>query len=137
MPADRDGPPSPTPLPFVVAVGLFVAIAILAFVFLREDSAERIVRPHQINRLDDRTVALVLDSTRLCAEVIRVQVDLVDDAVYLEAIVDDSTCAPDETGTGQVLDVVLPESIDDRRLLPGVGRLQLPCDSGGRCRAEQ
>lgn len=122
-------------LPFVVALIGFVIVAALAFVFLRaDDAALELVQPDDLRRVGDNAVAaeVTLDH---CGALERAQVDQTDDdVVFVEVVVrrnvEPCSMAFDVT-------IVLPEPIDGRRIVGGVGRLQLPCASDGRCAVDQ
>ena len=123
--------------PFIVAFIGFVIVAVAAFYFLREDGDLSIVRPVRVAVVDDTTVRFAIPVPEDCADVVRVQVDLSDsERVFVEAIVDDSGCS----GGPEVevdLQVLLPQPIDGRRRAPPVGRVEIPCDPSGTCRADR
>lgn len=124
--------------PFVVAFVGFVIVAALAFFFLREDGDLSIVRPVRVAVVDDTTARFAIPVPEDCAEVVRVQVDLSDSQrVFVEAIVDDSGCGGGPDVVETELTVLLPQPIDDRQVVPGVGRVELPCDPSGTCQADQ
>lgn len=140
-PGDIRNTRAPDARPFVVAFIGFVIVAVVAFVYLREDDDLEIVRPDRVQVIDDETIRFVVLVPSSCSEVERVQVDLSDgQRVFVEAIVDLSDCADqpsDPDGDRRELTVELPQPIDDRQVVPGVGRVELPCDPSGTCRAEQ
>ena len=142
-----DGPPgteeparAPNAVPFVVALVVFTVVAVLGFVYLRQDSDLTAVRPDAIEVLDvagdDMIEVTVLDRPG-CETVERVQVDLDVDRIFVEVVLTpDEGCseAPDHDLTAVVL---LPEPIDGREVVPGFGRFWIPCDSDLRCRPDR
>lgn len=122
-----------SPVPFVIALVGFVIVAVLALVFLRPDNSGQLVRPDRLDAIDDDTVRAVALDRSPCEVVRRAQVDMADEAVFVELVVDEvegDVCA------AQVVDVEaeidLPDAIGDRPLRAGVGRTQLPCTGDGR-----
>lgn len=130
------GEPAINPAPFVIAVVVFVVVAVLAFVFLREDGSERLLRPDAFDVVGEETLETTIGGGDGCVELLRAQVDTSDDdRVFVELVVEDTEC---EAGgdDGRLVTIVLPEPIDDRRVLGGVGRVELPCDPSGTCQAD-
>ena len=126
---DFEGPGGPNPVPFLVAFVGFVVVAVLAFVYLREDPGQ-LLRPERVTAVDDDTVRAVAADRPACERVLRAQVDMAEEAVFLEFVVeDDGDCAGDRAPFAA--EVTLPEPIDDRPLRPGVGRFQIPCRGQG------
>jgi len=123
-----DPPPRQvSPVPFVVALVGFVVVAGLAFAFLRSDDEGRLVRPDRLTETGPDTVrATVLDQPG-CGRVARAQVDLSETEVRIELVAVDAEGPCSDLAVDLVAEITLPEPIDGRRLLPGVGRLQLPC----------
>jgi hypothetical protein len=128
---DEPGTASPaqlSPVPFVVALVGFAIVAVLALTFLRTDDEGELVRPDRLSEVDDDTIRAVALTQSDCGTVRRAQVDLAEGEVFVELVVVD---ADSTSCTGGVVDIVaeitLPEPIDGRRLVAGVGRLQLPC----------
>jgi hypothetical protein len=116
-----------SPVPFVAALVGFVVIAGLAFAFLRSDDEGRLVRPDRLTETGpDAIRATVLDQPG-CGRVERAQVDLGETEVRVELVAVDAEGPCSDVAVELVADITLPEPIDGRRLLPGVGRLQLPC----------
>ncbi len=125
------------PLPFVVALVAFLVVATLAFFFLRENDDFTIVRPERIGVIGPETLRFAV-AVPTCGIVERAQVDLSDtQRIFVEVIVDQSGCRGDQTDDQTQLTVTLPQAIDGRQVVPGIGRVELPCDSDGRCAAEQ
>ncbi len=126
-------------VPFVVALIGFVVVAVLAFVFLREDASLRAFQPDDVRIVDDATV-LATGLFGPCATIERAQVDFDDDTVFVELIARDlpgCDCDDDCSEEAYELEVVLTEPVGDRRVVPGIGRIELPCDPSGRCAVEQ
>lgn len=129
----------PDARPFVVAFIGFVIVAVAAFFFLKEDDDLTIARPERVAVIDDTTIRFSIPVPSSCGVVDRAQADVSDsERVFVEAIVDLSACAGgDQTDDLTQLTVTLPQPIDDRQVVPGVGRVELPCDPSGRCGPEQ
>lgn len=122
---DSDGATSA--VPFVVAAVGFVIVAVLAFVYLREDDELEILRPDAIEAIDDRTVRAVVDDVPTCDVVERAQVDLSDnETVFVELVVRPGTDCSRSTGP-VVAEITVPRPIDGRRIAPGVGRVEIAC----------
>lgn len=133
---DEPPPPGPdrmSPLPFVVALVSFVVIAVLAIVFLRPDDEGQLVRPDRLAAVDDDTIRAVAIDRPRCLTVDRAQVDLGETTVHVELVVVDDACgdATDRDTVDLVAEITLPEPVGDRRVLAGVGRLELPCSGQG------
>ncbi|HEU5083703.1 MAG TPA: hypothetical protein VFU14_10210 [Acidimicrobiales bacterium] len=127
-PADETRPDRLSPVPFVVALIGFVVVAVLAFVFLRADDSGVLVRPDRLTVAGDDVIRAVALGQPDCARVERAQVDLAEDAVFVELVLAEGECA----GTTDVVaEITLPEPVGDRRLVSGVGRLRLPCSGEG------
>ncbi len=127
------------PLPFVVALVGFLIVATLAFLFLRDDGSLQAFQPDEVTVIDDETV-VVTGLFGPCKRIERAQIDSDDDTVFVELVagdLGDCDCNDDCSEEAYELEIVLPEPVDDRRVVPGVGRRQLPCDPSGRCAAEQ
>ena len=126
--------------PFVVALVGFVIVAVAAFFFLREDDDLTVVRPDSLSLLavaGDNVVELTAEGRPACEQVERVQVDSDDDTIFLELVVKETDgCESNAVGPLTVT-VTLPEAVDDRRVVPGVGRRHIPCDVDGDCRPGQ
>ena len=124
--------------PFVIALVGFLIVAVAAFFFLREDAELHVFPPDAVERLDDDTVR----ATGLfgpCEAIERAQVDFDDDTVFVELVardLGDCDCDDDCAESEYELRILLPEPIDGRRLVPGIGRLELPC-TDSTCRADQ
>jgi hypothetical protein len=124
--------PDPTPrqlspVPFLIALVGFVVIAVLAFVFLRTDDEGRLVRPDRLTPLAEDTIRVTALDEPGCGHVDRAQVDLSETAVRVELVVIDAEGPCSDVAVDLVAEITLPEPIDDRELLPGVGRIHLPC----------
>ncbi len=138
-PGDVRNTQPPDARPFVVALIGFVIVAVAAFVFLREDGDLRAIQPDEVSVVDGETVR----ATGLfgpCEQIERAQVDSDDDTVFVEVVagaLDGCDCTDDCSEESYDLEISLPEPIGDRRVVPGVGRVELPCDSSGRCGPEQ
>lgn len=125
--APGDLRPALSPVPFVVALVGFLVVAVLALVFLRSDDEGRLVRPDRLIETGTDTVrATALDQPG-CGRVERAQVDLSETEVRIELVAVDAEGPCSDVAVDLVAEITLPEPIDDRRLLPGVGRVQLPC----------
>ena len=137
---DSDGPGPPNPAPFLVALVGFVIVAVLAFVYLREDADLTTVRPDDIEVLEvagDDMIEVTATGQPGCQTVERVQVDLGEDTVRVEMVlgpVEGCVEAPDQD---LVAIALLPEPIGDREVVPGFGRFPLPCDSDLRCNPDR
>ena len=114
-------------MPFLVALVGFVVIAALAFAFLRTDDEGRLVRPDRLTPLGDDTIRATALEEPGCGRVERAQVDLSETAVRVELVVVDAEGPCSDVAVDLVAEITLPEPIEDRELLPGVGRVQLPC----------
>ena len=124
--------------PFVIALVGFVIVAVAAFFFLREDGDLRVVLPDSVSRIDDRTVRVEVSGLAPCSEIVRVQVDATeDDTVFVEAVVRDGDDTCGDAGPPGAVIAELPEPIGDRRVIPGVGRVHVPCGPDGECSADQ
>lgn len=127
--ADRD---TVDARPFAVAAVIFVVIAVVALVFLRDDDGLVVVHPDRFERIDDTTVRAVASTyeTTGCEVIERVQVGLDDDTVFVEFVVATTDAcvggAPELAAT-----ITLPEPHDERRLVGGAGRRELPCGRDG------
>lgn len=140
---DEPGPDRATqlsPVPFVVALVGFVIVAVLALVFLRADNSGELVRPDRLDAVGDATVRAVAFERPPCEEVLRAQVDMADEAVFVELVVDEVDGQDCASGLVDVeAEIDLPDAIGDRPLRAGVGRTQLPCTGAGtqvRCAPE-
>ena len=113
-------------MPFVVALVGVVVLGALAYLYLRDDPGE-LVRPERLTAVGDREVRAVASDRAPCERVIRAQVDLAEEAVFLELVVERTA----EECTAEAVDleaeITLPEAIDGRDLRAGVGRYQIPC----------
>lgn len=117
----------PNPVPFLIALAGFLVLAVLAFVYLREDRSSELVRPDRLSVVDDDTIRAVALERSPCERITRVQVDLAEDAIFVEFVVEERGGACTEVLAPLEAEVTLPEPVDDRDLRPGVGRLQIPC----------
>ena len=139
-PDAEDLPPTVNPVPFLVALAAFAVVAVLAFVFLRADDDLTTVRPDRVEALDvatDDFVEAVARDRPGCERLERAQVDLDRETIFVELVVTaDEGCveAPEQD---LVATLELPEPIDGRRVVPGLGRFRLPCDADGHCRPER
>jgi hypothetical protein len=113
-------------VPFLVALGVVVVAAALAYVYLREDPGE-LIRPDRLTAIGDDRVRAVVTDRGPCDRILRAQVDLAEEAVFVELVVERSEdgCAGRASTSG--IDITLPEPIGDRDLRPGIGRHQIPC----------
>ena len=134
---DEEPVRTPNPVPFVVALIVFTVVAVVGFVYLREDAGLTAVRPDAVEVLDvagDDMIEVTVHDRPGCETVERVQVDLDVDRIFVEVVLTpDEGCveAPDDDLTAVV---VLPEPIDGREVVPGFGRFRIPCDPDLRCR---
>ncbi len=131
---EEPAPPTTNPLPFVIALVVFLIVAGLAFVFLREDAPGRLAAPDAIQVVGPDTVRLRYDGPFPdgYGDIVQVGYAVGDDAVYVEVVVDDHGC-PDDTDCGApttslTADLVLPEPIAGRPVRPGTGRTLADCD---------
>ena len=139
-PDAEDLPPSVNPLPFLLALGAFAVVAVLAFVYLRADDDLTTVRPDRVEALDagtDDLVEAVARDRPGCERLERAQVDLDRDTIFVELVVTDIEGCADAPDRDMVATLELPEPIDGRRVVPGLGRFRLPCDTDGRCRPDR
>ncbi len=116
-------------VPFLIAFALFVLVAGWAFLNLRDDAGLVLLAPDGFEVIDDDTFRVVGERPGgECAELRRVQVDMAKDRIYTEMVIApaDDCIAPTIIAT-----VTLPQSIADRRLVPGAGRFPLPCERVG------
>jgi hypothetical protein len=135
---DVDEPSEPAPsttnaAPFTIALVVVSFLVVVAIVFLREGDTEQGLFPEEVDSVDDETVraTVVLDGCRVLE---RAQVDYDDERVYVEFVSvpsDDAGCEtlPEREA---LVEVELPRPIEDREVVPGFGRFQLPC-SDQRC----
>jgi len=138
---DTDGPAPTSALPFLLSLGVVVVVGVLAVVFLRSDDEGRLVRPDRLAVVDERTVRAVAAEQPACERIERAQVDGDDDRVFVELVAVPVDGCTDDGGRVDVeAEVVLPEAIGDRDVVPGVGRTRLPCTGEGdrvRCEPER
>jgi len=128
-PPPRD-PPALSPVPIVIALVVVFAIAVLASVFLRADDEGALVRPDRLTVTGDDTIQVVAADQPDCGIVERAQVDLAQDRIFVELVVVGADGPCPDVVTDIVVDITLPQPVGDRRLVPGVGRLRLPCTGG-------
>ena len=114
-------------MPFLVALAIVVVAGAVAYVYLREDPGE-LVRPDRLTAVGDDEIRAVVTDRGPCDRILRAQVDLAEDAVFVELVVDRSEGDCGVRASTSTIDITLPEPIGDRDLRPGVGRLQIPCD---------
>lgn len=129
-PGDEPRPLNPAPMvAALVVVGVLVA---LGYVFLRPDNSGHLVRPDDLRTVDDDTIRVVAFDRPVCEEVLRAQVDMGEEAVFVELVADERPGSPcgEETLTIEA-EIDLPRPIDDRPLRAGVGRFQIPCVDDG------
>lgn len=127
--ADRD---TVDARPFAVAAVIFVVLAVVALVFLDDDDDLVVVHPDRFERIDDTTVHAVASTyeTTGCEVIERVQVGLDDDTVFVEFVVG-STDSCVSVVSDLAATITLPEPLDERRLVGGAGRRELPCARDG------
>jgi len=130
-PSPERSEPAPTAVPFALALAIVGLAGVLAFALLRGEDEGRLVRPEQLDATGESTVQAVVADLPACDRLLRAQVDLADDEVFVELVaVEDEGC--DERGTREVVaEVTLPQPVGDRALVSGVGRLRLPCTGRG------
>lgn len=119
----------PNPVPFLIALAGFVVIAVLAFVFLRPEDDGELVRPDRFSVVDHDTIRAFATEASPCRRIDRAQVDLGEDEIFVEFVVKGED--PDCDVSVLEADITLPEPVDDRELRPGVGRLEIPCETRG------
>lgn len=121
----------PNPLPFLVALVGFVVIAVLAFVYLRPDDEGELVRTDRLTIVADDTIRAVAPERSTCERISRAQVDLAEEAIFVELVV--QRAGEDCRGGVTTLEaeITLPEPVADRDLRPGIGRFEIPCNGSG------
>ncbi len=131
---DGDGTSATNPLPFVIALVGFLIVAVLAFVYLRDDEAGRLASPDSIQVVGPDTVRLRYDGPFPdgYADISQVGYAMGDDVIYVELVIDDHGC-PDGTDCGAptdsvTADLVLPEPVAGRDVRHGTGRTLADCD---------
>jgi hypothetical protein len=129
---DADEPRELNPAPFVVALVLVAVLAVLGYLFLRPDDSGELARPDRLEPVDDDTIRVVAFDRPVCEEVLRAQVDMAEEAVFVELVVDEREGSPcgDQTGAIEA-EITLPAALDGRPLRAGVGRFQIPCVDDG------
>ena len=115
-----------SPMPFVVALAIVVLAGGLAYLFLREDPGE-LVRPDRVTAIGDDRVRAVMTDRSPCERVLRAQVDLGEDVVFVELVVERTADQCVAEVIDRAVEITLPEPIGDRDVRPGVGRYHLPC----------
>ena len=126
----EDPDPAPaqqlSPVPFAVALLVVVIAGAFAYFSLREDPGE-LVRPDRLTAIGDDEVRAEVHDRGACDRILRAQVDLADEVVFVELVVERSEedCSVRAFTSG--IDITLPEPIGDRELRAGVGRYQIPC----------
>jgi hypothetical protein len=113
-------------VPFLVALAIVIVAGGLAYLFLREDPGD-LVRPDRLSTSGASTVRAVASERSPCDRVVRAQVDLAEDAVFVELVVEGTTDDCMDAVVPLEAHITLPEPIGDRRLRAGVGRYQIPC----------
>ena len=118
-------------MPFLIALAGFIVTAVLAFVYLRPDDDGELVRPERLTVVDDDTIRAVAPDRSTCERISRAQVDLAEDAIFVEFVVqrDEQDCRGGLTALEA--EITIPEPVADRDLRPGVGRLEIPCSGSG------
>jgi len=129
-PDDRE-PPAQSAAPFVVALVLVAVLVGLALVFLRSDDTGELVRPERLAAVDADTVRATAFDVPACWDVERAQVDYDDDRILLELVAVPRCADGDDEVVDVVAEVDLPQPIEDRGLVAGVGRTRLPCTGVG------
>ena len=128
----------PDPKPFVIAFIGFVVVAVLAYVFLRDDSPGRLVEPDRIDVVGDDTIRVRYAGPfpEGDAEVLQIGYALGDDVVFVELVIVDRPCAGECPEGPRVLDarLVLPEPVGDREVRTGTGRVLADCTGSERDR---
>lgn len=130
--------PAATPLPFVAAMVVVGIVVVLAFVFVRSDDEGRVVRPDRIAVVDGDTVVATAADQPVCERIERAQYDLDETQIYLELVAvevdgcDDAGDGGTDERTDLEVEIDLGVDIDDRELVPGAGRTQVPCTGTGR-----
>ncbi len=126
-------PSTTNPAPFVIAFVIVSILVVVSFLFFREGDEEQGQFPDEVDAVDDDTVraVAVLEGCRVLD---RAQVDYDDEQVYVELVSVPADAAGCETFPEReiVAEIELPRPIEDRDVVPGYGRFQLPC-SDGRC----
>ncbi len=127
----EDGPPQLSRTPLLVALVLVATVIVAAAVFLRADDEGELLRPDRLTAVDDDRIRAVALEQPSCVVLRRAQVDLGQSTIYVELVVSDLEPTCPDPDADLIVDITLPEPIDDRRLIAGVGRLQLPCEARG------
>lgn len=145
-PGDIRSTTPPNPLPFLLALGGFVLVVVVVYLFVWEDDRGRLVAPDRIDVVAEDVVRLdVLGPFEEgIATVTQVGYALGEDEIFVEVVVDEGSCAggaacaaSDEQLTAEL---VLPEPVDGRDVRAGTGRALADCDdagSGFRCVADR
>lgn len=130
----------PNAVPFVVALVVFTVVAVLGFLYLREDADLTAVRPDRVEVLDvagdDMIEVAVLDRPG-CETVERVQVDLDVERIFVEVVLTTIDGCVEAPGHDLTAVALLPEPVDGREVVPGFGRFRIPCDPDLRCRPDR
>lgn len=117
--------------PFLVALIGCTVIAVLAYVFLREDPVGGLVAPTSIRVEGPETVVVHADGPfDGVAEIVQVGYAMGDEEIFLELIVDVDDCDDCLVSESVTATVTLPADVDGRRVRAGTGRALLECTTG-------
>lgn len=125
---DQEPPSTLNAAPFAIALVVVSFVVVVSLVFFREGDTEQGVFPEEVDAVDDDTV-LATVIIEPCRVLERAQVDYDDERVYVEFVTvpDDDEGCESSPEIGANVDVELPRPIEDREVVPGFGRFQLPC----------
>lgn len=125
------------PAPFIIAVVLFLIVAVASYVFLREEPAGRLVAPDSIAIVSGDQIEVSFNGPfrKPYAEIAQVGFALGEDVVHVEIVLHEYECAPGAScaaATESVSAVLrLPQPVGDRRVIVGSGRALADCSSTG------
>ena len=119
------------PMPFVAALVVVTIAVVVGYLFLRPDDSGELLRPDRLEVVDDDTIRAIAFDRSPCERILRAQVDMDVDAVFVELVVDRG----DEPCTQVVepiqAEITLPEPVEGRQLRAGIGRFGIPCTGTG------
>lgn len=120
-----------SPVPFLVALVGCSIVAVLAYVFLREDAPGDLVAPTSIRVEGPDTVVAWADGPfDGRARIVQAGYAMGDEEIFIELVVDVDDCEACRPTEAVTATVVLPADIDGRRISAGTGRALLECTTG-------